>query len=187
MENPRFVFQGKYTADDYVRANFVHLKRAVIVVAVLTCTFLLTWLMEPDLVWGGSLFGVSMLLTPILLAVLLVLWLVVTPMRIRRFWKQSPKLHGTATLTFGDEGMEVSTEDGFMRFGWSEFKKYRQDEKDHFFELLGPKGAYRFLPKHFVEQSGNEGAFPAFVSQRLGGGAIGEPDADDAIREDVTR
>lgn len=151
MENSEVHIEGKVTADDYVKANFAILKRNSIMMVAVVCLVLVLIAVVPDLLAGNFADNYTFFAA---FAFVLILYLVIRPVSIRRNYKKSAKLQDVVHWYAGSETLKVKTSDTETSYRWSEFKRYYENKNYIFFELRVPKRQVRFIPKRFLGDHG---------------------------------
>jgi hypothetical protein len=90
----------------------------------------------------------------------------VLPRRLRSRFIERKGLHRRMTLSWGNEGLTVETENGHVRVPWGDFFKTRENAK--FILLYTSRTRYLILPKRFFIEPGQLASFVELLHKRVG-------------------
>jgi hypothetical protein len=162
MEEYNYSIEGKVTADDYIKTNFLVLKKNGLLIAGITILIFSVILVIPDILAGKPIQNYTLFFA---LGLILFMYLVFIPLTIRRNYNKSAKMQDMVYWKFSNEKMIVKTTDTENGYIWNEFKRYHESKNYILFELKVPKRTVRFLPKRFLIQSGIEEEFKKFIKK----------------------
>jgi len=141
-----YTIQGTFTEEDYLNANKLHRRYSKtwrwLYIALILELCLLLFLAFYTQRWTPVIIGV-------ILALLLIgLYMVYLPYRLRKIFKQQKELHRPYTITIDEAGTHFKNEMGEANRPWNIFLKWKED--DNIIILYHSDLLFSMLPKRYL-------------------------------------